>query len=108
MAQKYEKVDAHTEKLKRLYDCSSLTQDDCQYLNFQYERYKNRNLQVVTACAFLIFGLGWIPIVHKSSNFKYYTTLLFTTGGLYKFLLMRNNEHIEQICTPYFEKYKVK
>ena len=92
---KYEKVDVHAEKLKRLYNCSTMTENDCKYLNFQYERYKTRNLQIVSACAFLIFGLGTIPIVKRSSNTKYYVTLLFCTGGLYKFLVYRNNQHIE-------------
>ena len=31
---KYEKVDVHAEKLKRLYNCSTMTENDCKYLNF--------------------------------------------------------------------------
>jgi len=55
-----------------------------------------------------MFLYGNIPFVKQASPFKYWSSLLVGAFSLYKFLTHRNNQHYEQIFTPYFEKYKVK
>ena len=34
MASKYDKINPYTEKLKRLYNCSSMQESDLMYLNY--------------------------------------------------------------------------
>lgn len=108
MASKYETVDPQAEKLKRLYNCSSIQEDDLKYLNYQFERYKTRNFHVVSITGFLFFGVSALVRRVNTSPFKYYVTCLGVSYGFYQFMVMKNNQHIEQIVNPYFEKYKVK
>lgn len=108
MATKYERVNPWEEKLKRLYNCSKLIEDDQKYINFQFERYKLRGFHIGTFAFATTFLVGQIPIVKNATPFKYYTTLIAIGVSLYKYLTYLNNRHYEQMLTPYFEKYKVK
>ena len=108
IATRYERVNPNEEKLKRLYNCSRLTEDDQKYLNFQFERYKLRSFHIVGVMGFSAFVMGAIPIVRQASKFKYWSAIVVGLGGIYKFLTLKNNTHFEQIVTPYFEKYRVK
>ena len=108
MATKYDKINPWTEKLKRLYNCSNINEPDLMYLNWQYERYKTRNFHIVSLSGFLLFATSAVVKRFSASPFKFYATAIFVSGSFYKFMVMRNNQHIEQIVNPYFEKYKVK
>ena len=85
-----------------------MTEDDQKYLNYQFERYKSRNFQVVAVSFIAAFAFGAVPVVKNSTATKYYTSVIVLGGGLYKSLTYMNNRHFEEIVTPYFEKYKVK
>ena len=108
VATKYERVNPNEEKLKRLYNCSRMLEEDQKYLNYQFERYKLRSFHSVGVVGFASFFLSTIPIIKRASSLKYWTAIIFSCFSLYKFLTMRNNIHFEQIITPYFEKYRVK
>ena len=108
IATKYERVNPNEEKLKRLYNCNRMSEEDQKYLNYQFERYKLRSFHVVGAVGVVSFVLGSIPFIKSSSSYKYWSSILVGCFSLYKFLTMRNNIHFEQIATPYFEKYRVK
>ena len=57
-ATKYDRVNPWEMKLKRLYNCNKLVEDDEKYLNFQFERYKLRafHIAITTASVVYIFG----------------------------------------------------
>jgi len=55
-----------------------------------------------------MFVFGNIPVVRAATPFKYWTSVIIGAFSIYKFLVYRNNQHYEQIFTPYFEKYSVK
>ena len=92
---KYERVNPNEEKLKRLYNCTRMSEDDQKYLNYQFERYKLRSFHIVAASGAAAFVIGAIPIIRTSTPFKYWTTLLISAASLYKFLTLRNNTHYE-------------
>jgi hypothetical protein len=108
MATKYDRVNPWEEKLKRLYNCNKMVHDDQKYLNYQFERYKLRSFHIVSLVGCSMFVYGNIPFVKQATPFKYWSSLLVGAFTLYKFLTHRNNQHYEQLFTPYFEKYKVK
>ena len=95
MATKYDKINPWTEKLKRLYNCSSINEPDLMYLNWQYERYKTRNFHIVSLSGFLLFATSAVVKKFSASPFKFYATAIFVSGSFYKFMVMRNNQHIE-------------
>jgi hypothetical protein len=108
MATKYDRVNPWEEKLKRLYNCNRMVADDQKYLNYQFERYKLRSFHIVSLVGGSMFVIGNIPVIKTATPFKYWSSLLFTAFSAYKMLTHRNNQHYEQMFTPYFEKYKVK
>lgn len=91
MATKYETVDPQAEKLKRLYNCSSITEDDLKYLNYQFERYKTRNFHIVSLTGFLFFAVSATARRLNPSPLKYYVTCLGMGYGFYQFMVMKNN-----------------
>ena len=108
VATKYERVNPNEEKLKRLYNCTRMTEDDQKYLNYQFERYKLRSFHSVALVGLTSFVLSTVPIIKKATSFKYWSAIIFSCFSMYKFLTMRNNIHFEQIITPYFQKYRIK
>ena len=83
MATKYDRVNPWEEKLKRLMNCSRLTDQDQKYFNYQYEKYALRSMQIkgaafTSAVLFMLF-----PFVSNSSKFKYYTSGMAVGLGLY-------------------------
>jgi hypothetical protein len=108
MATKYDRVDPCVEKLKRLYNCPRLTRSDQEYLNFQFERYKQRAFHIGALCGFSMFMAGSLPFMKQTSSFKYWSAILTGTFIMYRHLTHLNRQHYEQISQPYFEKYKVK
>ena len=95
VATKYERVNPHEEKLKRLFNCTKMTEDDQKYLNYQFERYKLRNFHVVGVCGVAGFIMGSIPIIKSATSMKYWSAIVFSCGGIYKFLTLKNNVHFE-------------
>ena len=91
MATKYEKVNPWTEKLKRLYNSSSITEDDLMYLNYQYERYKQRHFHIVSMTGFMLFAISAVVRKFSTSPMKYYGTCLFISGAFWKLMVMKNN-----------------
>ena len=108
MATKYDRVNPYEEKLKRLMNCSRLTESDQKYLNFQFERYKLRAFHIMGSAFTATFIFANLPFVKNATQFKYYTSSLALGITIYKVFTMMNNQHFEQISTPYFEKYRVK
>ena len=91
MASPYDKINPWTEKLKRLYNCSNITENDLMYLNYQYERYKTRNLHIVSLTGFLIFGVSAIARKISPSPAKYYATCIGVGFAFWQFMVMKNN-----------------
>ena len=91
MASKYDKINPWTEKLKRLYNCSNITEGDLMYLNYQYERYKTRNFHIVSLSGFMLFGVSAIAKKMTVSPAKYYATCLVVSGAFWQFMVMQNN-----------------
>ena len=87
MTSNYDKVDPWNEKCKRLYNCSSLREDDCMYINYQFERYKTRNFNIVALAGFMLFGVSAIARKFSPSPVKYYTTCLFVSGSFWSFMV---------------------
>ena len=108
VATKYERIDPHEEKLKRLYNCTRMTEDDLKYLNYQFERYKLRSFHIAGTVGVSAFILGAVPIIKSATPLKYWSAIIVGCTSMWKFLTMRNNIHYEQIVTPYFKKYRVK
>lgn len=97
MASKYDKINPWTEKLKRLYNCPSISEPDLMYLNYQYERYKTRNFHIVSLTGFLLFSVSAVARKLSPSPLKYYATCIGVSGAFWQFMVMKNNQHIEQI-----------
>ena len=108
VATKYERVNPNEEKLKRLYNCTRMIEQDQKYLNYQFERYKLRSFHSVGLVGISGLLLSSIPVIKKATSIKYWSAIIFSCISMYKFLTMRNNIHFEQIITPYFEKYRIK
>ena len=108
MASKYDKINPWEEKLKRLYNCSSITESDLMYLNYQFERYKTRSFHIMSLTGFLLFSVSALVRRLKTSPTKYYVSCIAVSGFFWQFMTMQNNQHLEQIQVPFFEKYKVK
>ena len=108
MATKYDRVNPWEEKLKRLMNCSRLTESDQKYLNFQFERYKLRNYQIICLAFTSMFPWGALTVVKQATNFKFYSSMFGMGFGIYFLFIKLSNSHFEQIYTPFFEKYKVK
>ena len=91
----YERVNPQEEKLKRLYNCTRLTESDQKYLNYQFERYKLRSFHIMGSVGIAAFILGAIPIIKRATPFKYWTAILVSCLGFYKYLTLSNNIHFE-------------
>lgn len=91
MASKYDRIDPWVEKLKRLYNCSSIQEKDIEYLNYQYERYKTRNFHIVSLTGFLVFSQSALAKKMSPSPFKYYASILFVSYSFWEFMVMQNN-----------------
>ena len=94
MASKYDKINPWTEKLKRLYNCPSISEMDLMYLNYQYERYKTRSFHIVSLSGFTLFGVSAIARRMSPSPTKYYATCLGVTFAFWQFMTMKNNRII--------------
>ena len=90
MATKYDVVDPQTEKLKRLYNCSSMQEDDLKYLNFQFERYRTRSFHIVSITGLMVFGLSALVRRINPSAFKYYTTVFGLGFCFYQTMIQKN------------------
>ena len=95
MASKYDRVDPWEEKLKRLYNCNRITDDDQKYLNYQFERYKLRGFQTVLLAFGSTFLYSMIPVVKNATPFKYYSSCIVLIFGIYKSLVNMNNRTYE-------------
>ena len=91
----YERVNPQEEKLKRLYNCTRLTESDQKYLNYQFERYKLRSFHILGVVGVGAFILGTIPIIQKATSFKYWTAIMVGCMSCYKYLTLCNNTHYE-------------
>ena len=95
IATRYERVNPNEEKLKRLYNCNRVTEEDQKYLNYQFERYKLRSFHIVGVMGVSAFALGSIPIIKQASSLKYWSAIIFGVSGIYKFMTLKNNTHFE-------------
>lgn len=91
MASKYDKINPWTEKLKRLYNCSSIQEGDLMYLNYQFERYKTRNFHIVSMTGFLLFAASAFVKKMNPSTMKYYAFILGTSGTFWQMMVQKNN-----------------
>jgi len=85
MASKYDKVEPQVEKLKRLYNCSNMQEEDLKYLNYQFERYKTRSLHIVSCAGFLLFGASAFAKKFNPSPMKYYAFISFISWSFWQF-----------------------
>lgn len=108
MATKYDRVKPWDEKLKRLYNCSRVSEPDLMYVNHQYENYKLRAFYIVSVAGGGMFVFGTIPVVKQATPFKYWTSMILGSYSVWCWLSHLNKQHYEQCVVPYFEKYKVK
>ncbi len=91
MATKYDRVNPYEEKLKRLMNCSRLTESDQKYLNYQFERYKLRAFHIMGTAFTLVFVWGSLPFVKNATQFKYYSSSIVLGLSIYKIFTMMNN-----------------
>jgi hypothetical protein len=105
---KREKIKAWESKIRRLYACENVDEDDLKFLNIQYDLYKLRKTNCyiwgISAC-----GISYIlPIINEMFWLK--KALICTAIGVltYSMIRKKNRNHYETIIMPYFEKYHVK
>ncbi len=105
---KREKIRAWESKVRRLYACENMHEDDLKFLNIQYDLYKLRK----TNCyiwAFSAAGISYIlPIINEMFWLKRILISGAIAGMSYNSLRKMNRNHYETIIMPYFEKYLIK
>ena len=91
MATKYDRVNPWEEKMKRLYNCNRMINEDQKYLNYSFERYKLRSFHITSLVGGTMFIFGNIPIVKAATPAKYWSSLLIYAFTMYKWLTHKNN-----------------
>jgi hypothetical protein len=105
---KREKIKAWESKIRRLYACEHLSDDDLKYLNIQYDLYKLRKTNTY------LWGIAGFGIPYF---FPFMDGIFWAKRVVFAFLVSvivfgkmrtRNRYHYETIIMPYFEKYYIK
>jgi hypothetical protein len=105
---KKEKIKAWESKVRRLYACEYLTDDDLRYLNIQYDLYKLRKTNCLI-WGFIGLGTTYIfPFMNEVFWAKRLLIAMFVGTIAYNHLRTKNRQHYETIIMPYFEKYYIK
>jgi len=105
---KREKIKAWESKIRRLYACENMDEDDLKFLNIQYDLYKLRK----TNCyiwGFSACGLSYIlPVINELFWLKRGFISMAIGAFTYSYIRRRNRNHYETLIIPYFEKYHIK
>lgn len=95
-------------KIKRLYACENLTEDDLKYINVQFDFYTLRKTYTYPI-AFAVGGVAYNFYIIKDLH-KYKRSFITLAFGYFAYTSIRvkNRSHYESIINPYFEKYNIK
>jgi hypothetical protein len=105
---KREKIKAWESKIRRLYACESITEDDIKFLNVQYDYYKLRK-SLTYLWGFSAAGITYfLPIINELFWAKRWFFTAVAALVTYQTIKKRNRIHYETIIMPYFEKYYIK
>ena len=105
---KKQRVKAWESKIRRLYACELLSEDDLKFLNLQYDLYKVRKSNSY------IWGISIALVFYRFPlfyDFHWVKRLIIslTAGSILNSKLRSDNrKHFETLIFPYFEKYYIK
>ena len=105
---KRERIKAWESKIRRLYACESIKEEDLKFLNVQYDFYKMRK-SVNYLWGFSAGGVTYfLPLINELFWVK--RGLFSAAAALftYNMIKKKNRNHYETIIMPYFEKYYIK